>query len=197
MVKHTKTIRRQKPSNCLSVFDHFVKLALKGLNAPCYQCATHSSDLVMKRMAKSKTMSVPEVVNICDCVRRVFKHFEMSTKSKEILIEALAILEMNQLKLLSWGGTRMAHFVTTCKQFTKFLSAVYNCMCSTDIKREERDALFTVENIFVLLLMSDLKPLFKDIFLRNMIKDVMPVSMVYRTSMGTADQIKSNGNTTG
>ena len=24
MVKHTETIRRQKPTNCLSVFDHFV-----------------------------------------------------------------------------------------------------------------------------------------------------------------------------
>ena len=31
MVKHTQTIRRQKPANCLSVFDHFMKLALKGL----------------------------------------------------------------------------------------------------------------------------------------------------------------------
>ena len=32
MVKHTQTIRRQQPPNCLSVFDHFVGLALKGLN---------------------------------------------------------------------------------------------------------------------------------------------------------------------
>ena len=31
MVKHAQTIRRQKPMNCLSVFDHFVVLALKGL----------------------------------------------------------------------------------------------------------------------------------------------------------------------
>ena len=31
MVKHTQTIRRQQPTNCLSVFDHFVGLALKGL----------------------------------------------------------------------------------------------------------------------------------------------------------------------
>ena len=31
MVKHTQTIRRQKPTNCLSVFGHFVGLALKGL----------------------------------------------------------------------------------------------------------------------------------------------------------------------
>ena len=32
MVKHTQTIRRQKLTNCLSVFDLFVELALKGLN---------------------------------------------------------------------------------------------------------------------------------------------------------------------
>ena len=32
MVKHTQTIRRQQPTNCLSVFDHFVVLALKGLS---------------------------------------------------------------------------------------------------------------------------------------------------------------------
>ena len=31
MVKHTQTIRRLLPTNCLSVFDHFVGLLLKGL----------------------------------------------------------------------------------------------------------------------------------------------------------------------
>ena len=32
MVKHTQTIRRKKPKNCLSVFDQLLALALKGLN---------------------------------------------------------------------------------------------------------------------------------------------------------------------
>ena len=31
MVKHAQTIHWLLPSNCLSVFDHFVGLALKGL----------------------------------------------------------------------------------------------------------------------------------------------------------------------
>ena len=31
MVKYTQTIRRQQPTDCLSAFDHFIKLALKGL----------------------------------------------------------------------------------------------------------------------------------------------------------------------
>ena len=30
MVKHTQTIRPQKPTSCLSVFDHFVERRLKG-----------------------------------------------------------------------------------------------------------------------------------------------------------------------
>ena len=33
MVKHTQTIRRQQPKNCLNVFEYFVGLALKWLNA--------------------------------------------------------------------------------------------------------------------------------------------------------------------
>ena len=32
MVKHTQMIRRKLTTNCLSVFDHFVGLAVKGLN---------------------------------------------------------------------------------------------------------------------------------------------------------------------
>ena len=31
MTKHTQTICRQQPTNCLSVFDHFVGLELKRL----------------------------------------------------------------------------------------------------------------------------------------------------------------------
>ena len=31
MVKNTQTIRRQQPTNCVSVFDHFVGLTLKWL----------------------------------------------------------------------------------------------------------------------------------------------------------------------
>ena len=33
MVKHTQTIRLQKPTNCLSVFGHFVGFAIKGLRS--------------------------------------------------------------------------------------------------------------------------------------------------------------------
>ena len=37
VVRHTQTVRRQIPTNCLSVFDHFVGLMFKGLiSAFCF-----------------------------------------------------------------------------------------------------------------------------------------------------------------
>ena len=43
MVKHTQTICRQKPRNCLSVFDHFVGLVLKGFreSVASFKSLTH------------------------------------------------------------------------------------------------------------------------------------------------------------
>ena len=37
MVKHIQTVRLQEPTNCLSVFDHFVGLARKGLITPSWK----------------------------------------------------------------------------------------------------------------------------------------------------------------
>ena len=58
-------------------------------------------------------MSVPKVFKSYECLRRVIKFFEMSTKRKDKLNEAMTILEMNHLKLLSWCVNRMTHFVTS------------------------------------------------------------------------------------
>ena len=38
IAKNTQTIRRQKQTNCLSVPDHFVKMALKGLSCASKRC---------------------------------------------------------------------------------------------------------------------------------------------------------------
>ena len=67
-----------------------------------------------------------------------------------------------------------------CLLATELLPGVHDAMYSFDIKKEERDALFTVENIFIVILLSDLKPFFKDKLLRFMDKTVLLVSTVYR-----------------
>ena len=43
MVKHTQTIRRKLLTNCLSVFDHFVGLALKGFKTESETAETLNS----------------------------------------------------------------------------------------------------------------------------------------------------------
>ena len=49
MVKHTQTIRRQKPTKCLSVFDHFVGLALRvKMNSPTYDINLYLGILLQK-----------------------------------------------------------------------------------------------------------------------------------------------------
>ena len=55
MVKNTQTIRRQQPTNCLSVLDHFVKLALKGIKTleqrqwTFSQCLTVDFEMIIGR----------------------------------------------------------------------------------------------------------------------------------------------------
>ena len=41
MVKHTQTVRREQPTKCLSVFDHFVNLALKRLTFGLFELHSH------------------------------------------------------------------------------------------------------------------------------------------------------------
>ena len=50
MVKHTQIIRRQQPTNYLSVFDHFVGIALKGLTSN----ATKLLESTERKLTKEK-----------------------------------------------------------------------------------------------------------------------------------------------
>ena len=53
MVKHSQTTRRQQPTNCLSVFDHFLELALKGLKDICNIFVTLLSGIIKNRMPQA------------------------------------------------------------------------------------------------------------------------------------------------
>ena len=52
MVRHTQKIRRFLTTDCLSVFDHFVGLALKGLKISLKTLAIVEND----KMPKCKTL---------------------------------------------------------------------------------------------------------------------------------------------
>ena len=52
MVKHTQTIRRLPPTNCLSVLDHFVELALKGVEKLRFPLILHWLKLLRRKELK-------------------------------------------------------------------------------------------------------------------------------------------------
>ena len=56
MVKHTQTNRRLLPTNCLSVFNYFVGLALKGLNS--LQTLREEIECKRKEMQTKPTLNV-------------------------------------------------------------------------------------------------------------------------------------------
>ena len=75
MVKHTQTIRRQKPRNCLSMFDHFVKLVLKGLTNHQYPIsqlrgsrpvASLATPGLLQRLSHKERYTFTSSINKCE-----------------------------------------------------------------------------------------------------------------------------------
>ena len=54
----------------------------------------------MERIAESKKIAVPKVFKSYECLKRVIEYFEISTKGKNKINEAMPILKVNHLKLL-------------------------------------------------------------------------------------------------
>ena len=75
-----------------------------------------------------------EISKLYETLRSVVKHFYFSGKSKEILDNAMAILELQPMKLVSWCGTRMCHFLDACHTVSGKSPAVHDAMFSRDIK---------------------------------------------------------------
>ena len=87
MVKHTQTIRRQKlPTNCLSVFDHFVRLALKGLILACIQINNLLEEIAFVLCASLLTSNSHHRVNsfsTLDQVSKILTFFNDITETND------------------------------------------------------------------------------------------------------------------
>ena len=71
--------------------------------------------------------------------RKVVKHFETKGKNKELLDDAMEILKVKPLHLVSWCKTRMGHFLKAEAIFADMHPAVYDVMFTQNIKPDERD----------------------------------------------------------
>ena len=95
-------------------------------------------------------MCADQVKTLNNCQRTIVKHFESSVKNKEHLDECMGFLEMTPIHLISWCWTRMTHFLEACAVFNKLLVPLHDTLFSLNIRKEERDTLFTAENIYTL-----------------------------------------------
>ena len=57
MVKHSQTIRRLLPMNCLSAFDHFVGLVLKGLKRELEQVVKYAPKSTVKILEQCQKLA--------------------------------------------------------------------------------------------------------------------------------------------
>ena len=115
-------------------------------------------------------MCVDQVKTLYNCLRTIIKHFESSVKNKERLDQCMGFLEMTPIHLISWCGTRMVHFLEACVVFNKLLVPLHDTLFSLNIRKGERDILFTAENIYTLQVMCDLHHSFHDKYLRQVDK---------------------------
>ena len=139
-----------------------------GLISPGTICSGHSAVGSIRRMSTSKTMQVEAVVKFAEGIRPVLRHFQLSGKSSSLLNDALLIMEMKQLKTITWSPTRMGNIITSSKRTVEILFPLVDTLTSTNIKPEESAYFLTPTCQTLLHLMADLEPVFMQQFLRRL-----------------------------
>ena len=78
MVKHTQTICRMLPTNCLNVFYHFVGLALKGLSLNCICLTSVVYCICLTNMVNQGVTYLQQLreQRVIKSLREITKHFE-------------------------------------------------------------------------------------------------------------------------
>jgi hypothetical protein len=137
-------------------------------------------------------MNVEQVTSLYESLRSIVAHFQCSVKSKEHLNKAMSVLELHKgLHQISWCATRMAHFLTACVKVNELMVPIYNTMYSMKLKEEERDKLFSVENIYTLKVIVDVQKATYSHYLRAVDKSSNLVSMSYNIAQTAANSVSN------
>ena len=105
MVKHIQTIRRQLPTNCLSVFDHFVGLALKGLRS-----AIFSSNVYLIRVMTEMSESFRRLRKLPNYSRDGRQ--ELSEKVDDVLSRICFLVSYKHISFMykiPWDSVQSGH----------------------------------------------------------------------------------------
>ena len=136
-------------------------------------------------------MSDPDAVTLYNCLRKILKHFSVSTKSTELLNNALNILEQNKIHMLVWGGTRMAGFLDGCKQSSSILIPFLDTLTAGKTREEEAAYILSAKGVFTLELFADLH-IFANQYLHCIDSDKILSCEVYNVARSIASKLVRN-----
>ena len=107
------------------------------IKSPFTCCLSHASFGTIRCLCTSKTICQSDAQALYENLRKVLKHFSKSPKSSEVLTEALDALELNQIHLMNWGGTRMAGFLDTCQRPSNMIIPLIDTLIAENIRLYE------------------------------------------------------------
>ena len=106
-----------------------------GLLSPCIRCVAHATDGTIKQMVNSRSMHVPEISEFLPSLRTIICHFQISGKSLDLLNEALHVLEMKSLHLMTFCPIQMSYLLTAAAaQSVKLLVPICDVLASAGMK---------------------------------------------------------------
>ena len=124
-----------------------------------FKCSVHTGYAPLRRMVTSKN-ALEYVTSFYNTLRSTLKHFVNSPKSTEILKEALATLEMNEVHILNWGSTRIFGFLDGCKRSSEILVPFLDTatVVVANIQAEQKSFLLTLKLCFFSSSLQTLSP---------------------------------------
>ena len=161
-----------------------------GFLSPSIRCVVHAADGSVKRMTNSKTMNFLDLSEFIPTLKVILRHFQLSGKSTALLKEALEMMDMKTIHMMTYCPTRMSYLLTASTQIVNLLVPLSDVLATTNIREEERSLFMSPKGMILVHLLADLKK----IFFKNYVKildyhDGLIISS-YQISISFAEKMK-------
>ena len=101
----------------------------------------------------------------------IFCHFQQIGKSACLLNEALGMLDMKTLRMMSFCLTTVVYLLCACAQVVDLLLPICDVLASGGIRKEESDIFLSPKSMIIIHLLADLELAFQREFLKPLDHD--------------------------
>lgn len=119
-----------------------------GILSSSIRCTSHAAIGTIKRISISQARNVPQITEFLPIFCTVMHHFQLCRKSLALLNEALQVLDMKEIHLMTFCSTCMAYLLTVCSQVVHLLLPICDVMTSANLKTEERSSFTLLQGMF-------------------------------------------------